>query len=81
VLSQTNELLQDSIQAVEGSRAAVEWMNTNLETFLQQQRDFQALLLESVQSRIQTPDTLTSGEAEKTGEEARGLRGNIKTDP
>jgi hypothetical protein len=81
VLSQTNELLQDSIQAVEGSRAAVEWMNTNLETFLQQQRDFQALLLESVQSRIQTPDTLTSGEAEKTGEEARGLRGNIETDP
>jgi len=43
-LARTNALLERSIQAAEGSRAAADRMCSGLETFLQQQREFQALL-------------------------------------
>jgi hypothetical protein len=47
-LARTNSLLEKSIEAAEGGRAASEWMCSGLELFLQQQRDFQALLFKEV---------------------------------
>ncbi|KIK38825.1 hypothetical protein CY34DRAFT_771364 [Suillus luteus UH-Slu-Lm8-n1] len=43
-LARTNSLLERNILAAEGSRAAVDRMCTGLDLFLQQQREFQALL-------------------------------------
>jgi hypothetical protein len=43
-LTRTNALLEKSIEVAEGSRAATERMCSGLELFLQQQREFQALL-------------------------------------
>jgi hypothetical protein len=47
-LAWTNSLLEKSIEVVEGSRAALEWMCSGLELFLQQQREFQALLFKEL---------------------------------
>jgi hypothetical protein len=47
-LAQTNSLLEKSIEAAEGSRAALEWMCSGLELFLQQLREFQALLFKEL---------------------------------
>jgi hypothetical protein len=56
-LSRTNALLERSIQAAEGSRAAADRMCSGLETFLQQQREFQALLFGELRMGLRTaPD-------------------------
>jgi hypothetical protein len=56
-LARTNALLERSIQAAEGSRAAADRMCSGLETFLQQQREFQALLFGELRIRLRTaPD-------------------------
>jgi hypothetical protein len=47
-LTRTNALLEKSIEAAEGSRAATERMCSGLELFLQQQREFQALLFKEL---------------------------------
>jgi len=47
-LARTNALLEKSIEAAEGSRAAMEQMCSGLELFLQQQREFQALLFKEL---------------------------------
>jgi hypothetical protein len=47
-LARTNSLLEKCIEAAEGSRAALEWMCSGLELFLQQLREFQALLFKEV---------------------------------
>jgi hypothetical protein len=47
-LARTNSLLEKSIEAAEGSRAATERMCSGLELFLQQQREFQALLFKEL---------------------------------
>jgi hypothetical protein len=47
-LAWTNSPLEKSIEAAEGSRAASEWMCSGLELFLQQQREFQALLFKKL---------------------------------
>jgi hypothetical protein len=47
-LARTNTLLEKSIEAAEGSRAATEWMCSGLELFLQKQREFQALLFKEL---------------------------------
>jgi hypothetical protein len=47
-LAWTNSLLEKSIEVAEGSRAASEWMCSGLELFLQQQREFQALLFKEL---------------------------------
>jgi hypothetical protein len=43
-LIRTNSLLERSILAAEGSRAAADRMYSGLEIFVQQQREFQAML-------------------------------------
>jgi hypothetical protein len=43
-LVRTNSLLERSILAAEGSRAAADRMCSGLEIFIQQQREFQAML-------------------------------------
>jgi hypothetical protein len=57
-LAQTNSLLEKNIQAVEGSRAALKQMCSGLELFLQQQREFQALLFKELQI---TPQLASEG--------------------
>jgi hypothetical protein len=47
-LARTNSLLEKSIEVAEGSRAAMERMCSGLELFLQQQREFQALLFKEL---------------------------------
>jgi hypothetical protein len=47
-LARTNSLLEKSIEAAEGSRAVSERMCSRLELFLQQQREFQALLFKEL---------------------------------
>jgi hypothetical protein len=47
-LARTNSLLEKSIEAAKGSRAAMEQMCSGLELFLQQQREFQALLFKEL---------------------------------
>jgi hypothetical protein len=47
-LARTNSLLEKSIEVAEGSSAATEWMCSGLELFLQQQREFQALLFKEL---------------------------------
>jgi hypothetical protein len=47
-LARTNCLLEKSIEVAEGSRAAMEQMCSGLELFLQQQREFQALLFKEL---------------------------------
>jgi hypothetical protein len=47
-LARTNPPLEKSIEEAEGSRAASEWMCSGLELFLQQQREFQALLFKEL---------------------------------
>jgi len=47
-LTRTNVLLEKSIEVAEGSRAATERMCSGLELFLQQQREFQALLFKEL---------------------------------
>jgi len=47
-LARTNSLLEKSIEAAKGSRAATEQMCSGLELFLQQQREFQALLFKEL---------------------------------
>jgi hypothetical protein len=47
-LARTNSHLEKSIEAAKGSRAATEWMCSGLELFLQQQREFQALLFKEL---------------------------------
>jgi hypothetical protein len=47
-LAWTNLLLEKSIEAAEGSGAALEQMCSGLELFLQQQREFQALLFKEL---------------------------------
>jgi hypothetical protein len=47
-LARTNSLLEKGIEAAEGSRVAMEQMYSGLELFLQQQREFQALLFKEL---------------------------------
>ena len=47
-LARTNGLLERSIVAAESSRAAMEWSSDAMVRFVEEQRAFQALLLESV---------------------------------
>jgi hypothetical protein len=56
-LARTNSLLERSIQAAEGSRAAADRMCSGLEVFLKQQREFQALLFGELRMGLwTTPD-------------------------
>jgi hypothetical protein len=48
-LIRTNSLLERSILVAEGSRAAADWMCSRLEIFIQQQREFQAMLFGELQ--------------------------------
>ncbi|KAG2755650.1 hypothetical protein P692DRAFT_20717101, partial [Suillus brevipes Sb2] len=52
-LAQTNSLLERSILAAEGSRAAADLMCSGLELFLQQQREFQVLLFGELRMGVQ----------------------------
>lgn len=70
-LARTNGLLQQSIGAAEGSRAAIERMSTNMEAFLQQQREFQAILLEGIRNGIRVTDT-EAVQTEDSDREASG---------
>ncbi|KIK38539.1 hypothetical protein CY34DRAFT_108621 [Suillus luteus UH-Slu-Lm8-n1] len=53
-LARTNSLLERSILAAEGSRAAADRMCSGLEMFLQQQREFQALLFRELWMGLRT---------------------------
>lgn len=56
-LARTNTLLERSIQAAEGSRAAADRMSSGIELFLQQQREFQAMLFGHIRRGFRTsPD-------------------------
>jgi hypothetical protein len=73
-LSRTNALLERSIQAAEGSRAAADRMCSGLETFLQQQREFQALLFGELRMGLRTaPDEarMASDEGRMASDEGR----------
>jgi hypothetical protein len=53
-LARTNTLLERSIQAAEGSRAAADRMSSGIELFLQQQREFQAMLFGHIRKGFRT---------------------------
>jgi chromosome condensin MukBEF complex kleisin-like MukF subunit len=63
-LARTNLLLERSILAAEGSRAAADRMCTGMETFLQQQREFQALLFGELRMGLR----MTSDEVRKASD-------------
>jgi len=69
-LTRTNALLEKSIEAAEGSRAATEQMCSRLELFLQQQREFQALLFKELRLDPQiASDKARMGPDEEEGDE------------
>jgi len=70
-LARTNALLEKSIEAAKGSRAATERMCSRLELFLQQQREFQALLFKELRLDTQiTSDKAWMGpDEEEEGDE------------
>jgi hypothetical protein len=86
-LAQTNSLLEKSIEAAEGSRATMERMCPGLKLFLQQQREFQALLFNELRLDSQialdkaqmNPDEEEEEEEEMenaSGSEKGGSRGD-----
>jgi hypothetical protein len=69
-LARTNSLLERSILVAEGSRAAVDWMCFRLEQFLQQQREFQAMLFGKLWMGLRTtPDEVWKASDEEEDEE------------
>ncbi|KAG2062445.1 hypothetical protein BDR04DRAFT_1165230 [Suillus decipiens] len=70
-LAWTNSLLERSILVAGGSRTAMDWMGTGLEVFLQQQREYQALLVEELQLGIRIPsdEVWTTSDVEEEDEE------------
>ncbi|KAG1802342.1 hypothetical protein EV424DRAFT_1545274 [Suillus variegatus] len=69
-LAQTNTLLERSIQAAEGSRAAADRMSSGIELFLQQQREFQAMLFGHIRRGFRTSPDLE--EEDEVMEKASG---------
>jgi len=78
-LAWTNLLLEKSIEVAEGSRVAMERMCSGLELFLQQQREFQALLFKELRLDPQIAlDKAWMGldEEEKEDEEMENVSGS-----
>jgi hypothetical protein len=82
-LARTNGLLQDGIAAAEGSRIAMERMSSTMEAFLQQQREFQALLIEEIRTGFRLSVSAGSdkdGAGEEIGEEVADENGGEMAD-
>lgn len=67
-LARTNTLLERSLLAAEGSRAAADRMSSGLEDFLKQQREFQALFLGGIRMGLRFNNPTDSEENQKSSD-------------